>query len=343
MTPIDDGRQEPFFSVVVPVYNGGEVLASCLSAIRASSFDDLELIVVDDGSADDSAEVAERFGARVLETGRRRGPAAARNLGAREAVGRYLLFIDADCEPDSRTLGLLADELSADPRADAVFGSYDDAPTARGFVSQYKNLQHHWVHQSGGAEAETFWSGCGAVRRSVFEEVGGFDERRYPRPSIEDIELGYRIRRAGYSIRLAPSVQVKHHKNWGFFELVRTDVLRRGVPWTELMLEHRELANDLNLSTASRVSALASVALLFSLVAALFDVRWLLLSAAAAGALLALNRGFYDFLRRKRGFWFVVRAIPLHWLYYIESALAFALGCLRVLFAGRGPGEPPSG
>ena len=94
----------------------------------------------------------------------------------------------------------------------AVFGSYDDAPAAAGLVARYKNLYHHYVHQRSGASAQSFWAGCGAVRRSAFLAVGGFDEERYPRPSIEDIELGYRLTDAGYRIRFRPDLMVKHLK-----------------------------------------------------------------------------------------------------------------------------------
>ena len=76
------------------------------------------------------------------------------------------------------------------------------APRLQGVVSQYRNLLHHFVHQHGNSEASTFWAGCGAIRRSVFEEMGGFDEQRFPTPSIEDIELGYRLRQAGHRILL---------------------------------------------------------------------------------------------------------------------------------------------
>ena len=63
-------------------------------------------------------------------------------------------------------------------------------------VSQYRNLLHHFVHQHGHAEASTFWAGCGAIRRAAFDAVGGFDAARFPRPSIEDIELGLSAPRA---------------------------------------------------------------------------------------------------------------------------------------------------
>jgi GT2 family glycosyltransferase len=83
-----------------------------------------------------------------------------------------------------------------------VFDSYDDETGEKNFISQYKNLFHHFVHQQSNTEAVTFWAGCGAIRQEIFDKVGGFDTARYARPSIEDIELGYWMRRMGYRLML---------------------------------------------------------------------------------------------------------------------------------------------
>lgn len=327
----------PFFSVVVPVHDGGGVFARCLAALGQSTFRSYELIVVDDGSTDDSAAVARSLGAAVLETGARSGPARARNLGAEAARGRYLLFLDADCEVEAPTLERLAAVLESDRGIAAAFGSYDDQPASPTFLSQYKNLQHHWTHQSGRPEAATFWAGCGAVKREAFLEVGGFDGERYERPSVEDIELGYRLRDHGHRIRLVKRVKVKHHKRWGATELLKADIFDRAIPWTELMLERRELVDDLNLGRTGRISGLAAWVLLAALAAALFDRRSLGVAVLAAAVLVVANHGFYRFLLARRGVWFTLRAIPMHWLYYLYASAAFAVGGLRHLLR-----RPPS-
>jgi GT2 family glycosyltransferase len=317
----------PFFSVIVPVLDGGEVFSRCLEALYTSEFDSFEVLVVDDGSTDGSGDVARALGAQVLRTEGRVGPAAARNLAATVARGDYLLFIDADCEVTPRTLAAMAAVFTEDPDLAAAFGSYDDSPAAASLVSQYKNLQHHWVHQNGSEEASTFWSGCGAVRRRVFEELGGFDAALFSRPSIEDIELGWRLREAGYRIRLQKDVTVKHHKRWRLWSLIRTDLFDRGVPWTRLMLRNGSLASELNLGIEGRASGAIAGLLAASLMGAVLLWSGLIwVSAVLALSLLALNRGFYNFLLRRRGLGFLLAALPLHWLYYLYSDLAFVLG-----------------
>lgn len=328
----------PFFSVVMPVLNGGPDLDRCLAALRRSAFRDWELIVVDDGSSDDSAGRAAAAGARVLGSGGRRGPGGARNLGAEQARGAYLFFLDADCEVHTETLARAAAALTSEPAPDAVFGSYDDDPVASGFVARFKNLTHHYVHQRGRPEAGTFWAGCGAVRRSAFLEVGGFDAELFPRPSIEDIELGYRLRGRGFSVRLCRDIQVKHLKRWTLAGLIRTDVLDRGVPWTRLMLARGTMEKDLNLTWRHRLGVgLAWFLVLLLLLAPLFP--WLLAAVAgAATALLLINLDLYRFYLRRGGLGFALGAVPMHWLHYLYSGVAFVWGVLshaRARLGGR--------
>jgi glycosyltransferase involved in cell wall biosynthesis len=261
-------------SVVIPVYNAAH-----------------ELIVVDDSSTDDSVKVAESFGARVLSTGGRHGPAYARNLGARSATGDILFFIDADVCVYPDTVARVASEFAQDPELDALIGSYDDSPQSLDFLSQYKNLMHCYTHQNSRREACTFWSGCGAIKKATFTELSGFSED-YERPAIEDIELGYRLASAKRKVVLDPDLQVKHLKAWSFFGLVKTDIFDRGIPWTELILRDKRLPNDLNLQLSQRVSvALVFLLMVVAALAAIYSGASFLLGLLA---LLFLLLGGYE-------------------------------------------------
>ncbi|MBE9046177.1 glycosyltransferase family 2 protein [Pleurocapsales cyanobacterium LEGE 10410] len=320
-------NESPFISVITPVYNGGYPFVCCLLAISQTQFSDWELIVVDDGSTDESAPVARKFGAKVLQTGGRKGPGAARNIGATAAKGEYLCFVDADCEVCGDAIAELAQLLGSKPEIDALFGSYDDAPKAINFVAQYKNLMHHYVHQQGKEDASTFWAGFGVVKRSLFLSLGGFDLKRYPRPSIEDIELGYRLKEAGANIYLAKNLQVKHHKAWKLFGLIKTDVFDRGIPWTKLLINNESnVINDLNLQTSSRISVVATYSLISCIFASIFNLATLIPGSMLAVLLLYLNWDVYRFFYHKRGIIFAVKVIPMHLLYYFYAGLSFVLG-----------------
>src|SRR5262249_23494967 len=133
--PASPGPRRPRLSVVIPVHNGENVLPRCLQGLRDSAgSDDYEVVVVDDGSTDDSARVAESYGAGVVRS-ERSGPAAARNAGAIAAEGEIVFFLDADVAVHPDTLARAVARFDADPGLDALFGSYDDRPEAPGVVS----------------------------------------------------------------------------------------------------------------------------------------------------------------------------------------------------------------
>lgn len=315
-------------SVIVPVCNGGQDLVRCLQALRASTADfPWELIVVDDGSSDASAEHARAAGARVLTTHRpRSGPAVARNIGAAAAQGEILLFVDADVVVTPTTVSDVATEFEKDPTIAALFGSYDRQPAAPNFVSQYKNLFHHYVHQSSPPGVTTFWAGCGAVRAAAFRAVGGFDGDLFGRPSIEDIELGYRMSRAGYAMRLCHHIQVTHLKRWTAGSLLRTDIRDRGIPWVRLLMRENVFAMDLNLQISNRVSVIGIFLLWAALIAVWFWPPLVAIVLLLAAALLVTNLPLYGFFRRERGILFALAAIPWHWLYYTYNGICCVVG-----------------
>lgn len=318
-------------SVIIPVQKGGENFRKCLRSLTEASPPANEIIVVLDGATDDSWRFAEEFGAKVLRTPVPGGPAHARNLGANIAGGDLLFFVDADVAISSDAIGQVVAAFRRQPNLAAVFGSYDDKPEASNFFSQYKNLFHHYIHQTSCEEASTFWGACGAIRRDAFRAVGGFDEL-YRQPSIEDIELGYRLKRTGKRIQLCKILQAKHLKRWSFISLLNSDIFHRALPWIDLVLRRRWLINDLNLRTSSRIS----VILVYGLLMALVGIRWWSGSIAFAGiiilSLLVLNISLYQFFNKKCGLKFTLKAIPLHWLYYLYSGFAFIIGITRYLF-----------
>jgi GT2 family glycosyltransferase len=310
-------------SVIVPVYNNPQDLRECLSALIASSCPGSEIIVVDDASTDDTPSIAAQMGVQVLRLAKNSGPAAARNYGASHAQGEILFFVDADVVVAPDAVRHVVALFAEDPNLVAVFGSYDARPLAKGVVSQYRNLLHHFVHQNGDREASTFWAGCGAIRRSVFQEVGGFDARRFPRPSIEDIELGYRLRQAGHRILLDKALQGTHLKRWTLGSVIRTDIFHRAIPWSRLILERKKAPVDLNLKGGQRLSiALVGLACL-SLPLLLFRFELISLPALCLVGAIVLNRQLFSFLARQHGLYFATRCIPLHLLHYLCSGLSY--------------------
>lgn len=326
---------ELFVSIIIPAYNAAKHIDRCLTAIKASSYPSYEIIVVDDGSTDDSIHIARKMGATVFQMPHQSGPAAARNLGAEKAKGNILFFVDADVLIQRETVARVASDFQQNPDIVAVFGSYDDSPAESNFLSQYKNLFHHFVHQQASAEAMTFWAGCGAIRRELFQKIGGFDQERYRRPEIEDIELGYRMRRMGYRILLDKDLQVKHLKLWRFVSLLRADIVYRAIPWTKLILERRQMINDLNIQTSDRISA-GLVGLSLGILPFSFFIPRLLYSVFLLLAVIFfLNYKVYRFFLNQRGVKFAALVFPMHLLYYLYSGVTFVLCWMMYVFNGR--------
>ncbi|GAB4385663.1 glycosyltransferase family 2 protein [Albidovulum sp.] len=312
-------------SVIVPAYAAAHLLPRVLAPLMAMQArgEVAEVIVVDDVSPDDTAAVAAELGARVIVMERNGGPGAARNRAAAEAAGDILWFVDSDVIAWEDGAAKVAAAF-ADPAVAAVFGSYDSAPDGRHWFSRYKNLMHRFYHQKANPDARTFWAGLGAVRKEVFLRVGGFDTETYRVPSIEDIELGYRIRRAGGRIAVDPTLLGKHLKVWTPRSAIHTDIFRRALPWSRLMIAREGMHDDLNTSRGERAKALLAGLLLLSLAALPFAPGlW-----PASLALLALaafaNRAFLRFMHAHGGPGFALLSFLWHQVYYVYSAAAFA-------------------
>jgi GT2 family glycosyltransferase len=317
-------------SVVIPFHKNIAQLRRSLWALR-TSVDSLpadvklaSLVVVADGATEDLTGLAAETGAEVVRIDGPRGPAVARNRGAAVSSGDVIVFVDADVVVSQTALAQFAEVFRAHPDVAAVFGAYDEDPAHPEFLSVARNLAHSFIHQRSPGEARTFWAGLGAVRASAFAAVGGFDER-FTRPTVEDIDLGYRLRNAGFRILLEPPIQGKHLKRWTFRSSVVSDIRDRGIPWTQLLARY-EMHDDLNVTVEYR--ACVAVAALM-VMCTLASVRWPLLLVPAIAAIVALwllDRPYYQFFARRRGLAFAIAWFPIHILHHLCNGLSFVIG-----------------
>jgi len=322
----------------VPAHDAGRDIESCLAALEASDIprSDWELIVVDDASTDHSSSLAAHYADKLIRIDRpARGPAFARNRGIEAAEAPIVAFVDADVMVHPDALRLMRDSLE-DQDIAAVFGSYDNRPTAPNVVSQYRNLLHSLVHHRSYGDVDSFWAGCGAVKKGILESVGMFDEERFRRPEIEDVELGYRLRDAGHRILLDPAVQCTHRKRITLRTMITSDFSRRGIPWTRLLLDRGMLAapRGLSLGASARTSALAATifAVLGGIAALETSVPLALVAAGWFMLFVAANRGLFASLASMRGASFLIAAIPLHLVYCLTAIVALIWGIITYPF-----------
>jgi GT2 family glycosyltransferase len=207
--PFPTEQTRPSISVVVCTYNGSRTLRECLSGLEALEYPDYEVIVVDDGSRDDSAAIARQFGVRLIST-ENRGLSAARNVGIEAARGDIVAYIDDDAYPDPHWLTYLAATFCRSPHA-AVGGPNlsppGDGPIAECVVNAPGGPVHVLLSDT---EAEHI-PGCNmAFRKSRLQAIGGFDPQF--RTAGDDVDVCWRIQQRGWTIGFSPAAMVWHHR-----------------------------------------------------------------------------------------------------------------------------------
>jgi mycofactocin system glycosyltransferase len=204
----------PDISIVIPVKDRAGELQRCLDSILSLNYpqEKLQIIVVDDGSSDDSAQVARRCGAVVVPSGGcGRGPAAARNVGAALASGEILAFIDSDCTATVEWLNELVPTFG-NPQMAAVGGQVDgmcNESIVDRYESTMSSLSLGSRERTGSSGTDTFYlPSCNMlVRRSAFRTAGGFKDEMHVG---EDVDLTWRLRDNGWTISYIPAGNVLH-------------------------------------------------------------------------------------------------------------------------------------
>ncbi|RBP52966.1 glycosyltransferase [Arenicella xantha] len=319
-------------SIVIPSNRLDEKFERCLLAIENAVMpDSTELIIVLDGIAKDLGffKKINSIDSYIIELAENKGPAFARNQGAKYANGEVLLFIDADVAIQKDSIYKVDQWFNKFDSGDALIGMYDDQPSDPSLVSKFRNLLHHYTHLHGSPVASTFWSGFGAIRKEVFWSLGGFD-CVYRQPSVEDIELGYRLISAEGNITLDKELRVKHLKSWILLKMIHTDIFRRAVPWSKLLFRFKSVKqDDLNIKSREKVSALLLVLAVVSLiVGALLPAVWLLFPILIV-SILVLQARFYIFLAHHFSLYELPLAVFLHWLYYLSAVFGYAYAAIN--------------
>lgn len=319
-------------SVVIPAHDSSRNIESCLRAVVDNdiALSDVEIIVIDDASHDSTFDMASRYADQVIRLdGAPHGPAFARNRGVDHAKADIVVFVDADVMLHRDALARMIVHFD-DPAATAVFGSYDATPTDNGTVSQYRNLLHHRVHQQSAREVGSFWAGCGAIRRDAFTSAGGFDEKRFHRPEMEDVELGYRLRDVGCRIILDPAILCTHRKRWTLSSMIASDFSRRAVPWTRLLIDRGRLLSPEGPSLGGSQKWSVLLAAFTIMLAASFlllrSTSLLYATIASLAVFILINARLLAFFYRQRGVLFAIAGTALHFIYNVVAFIALIYG-----------------
>jgi glycosyltransferase involved in cell wall biosynthesis len=324
-----------FVSVIVPAYNAAKTLPTCLQALTNQTVppEQFEIIVVDDGSIDQTAQVAEAAGARVIRQ-TNAGAAAARNHGAQLARGDLLLFTDADCIPAPNWVAQMSAPF-ADPTVAGAKGVYEtEEPglTPRFVQMEYQDKYDRMVNLSSIDFVDTY---SAAYRRDIFLQMGGFDTT-FPGASVEDQEFSFRLAEAGHRLVFVPQARVAHRHDLTPLEYARRKYFIGY--WKSLVIQRHpgKLARDSHTPQLLKVQmGLAGLGTLFILFAGLFQqIRWAWLGLGTLGSLIFSGLPLY------RKIWQRDRPVLLiaPWLLLIRAyalGVGFLWGAVRLALVGQ--------
>jgi glycosyltransferase involved in cell wall biosynthesis len=223
----------PLVSVVVCTRNGAATLHQCITGVLSLDYPRFELIVVDDGSTDESAEIARVLGARVISTPAQ-GLSAARNAGIDAARGEIVAYLDDDAWPDRDWLRFIAAAFNATGHV-AVGGPNLPPPDATGVAACVANAPGGPVHVLASDTEAEHLPGCNmAFRRDALIEVGGFDPQF--RVAGDDVDICWRLSRQGMTLGFHPAAVVWHRRRATIGRFWRQ---QRGYGRAEALLERK--------------------------------------------------------------------------------------------------------
>jgi len=308
------------------MYNEAPRIAACLEALLQEGGKDLEIILVDDGSTDDTVAVASRYPCKIIRGGHA-GPAAARNLGVGQATGEILLFIDADVEVEPGSLKRISAVFQQRPEVSALVGIRTPQPLNPGLVPAYWALwKFHMYTRAGGEEIDFFSTNRGAMRREAFDAVGEFDTR-YRQADIEDFTFGYRLRELGHRIILDRDFQVRHHFPTLVSSLRKT--IRRTAQWAQVFADRRRF-DRVDVTAGRGILAGILLLALLALAAGLIFRPLLWAGLILAAFYLVSQAGLFFFILRHRGPFFTLGAIGVNLLFNLALALGAVYGLVAL-------------
>lgn len=279
------------YSVVIPAYNAGRTLPDTLAALRNQSVppEDYEVIVVDDGSTDETPSVVRRLGAKCI-TQPNRGPAAARNSGVRAARGEFVLFTDADCVPERDWIRQMTLPFRNQKTA-GVKGAYrtcQTEPAARFAQAEFED-RYDLLEKFPAIDMVDTYSA--AFRRDVLVSMGLFDES-FPVASNEDTELSYRLCAAGHRLVFNRKAVVYHRHPDTFSKYLRLKFKR--AYWR--MVVYRKYPGktfrDTYTPAVVKLQTVAAALVLTAILFAVFSPKWFLLAATLVVGILVSSFPF---------------------------------------------------
>ncbi len=320
----------PFISVVIPNHNNSSIIGACLRAAFAVDYDNYEVIVVDDCSADNSVEIIESFPCKLIRLTEHAGASGARNAGAYSSQAEVLFFIDADCLLKSDALSIAVESLAKYGAGTIIGGTYTLLPYDMRFFSIFQSVFIHFFETKNCGNPDYVATHAMLINKKIFLESGGFSEDFMP--ILEDVEFSHRLRRAGFKLVMEPRLMVTHVFNFSMVRSLRNAV-RKSDYWTAYSISNQDLLSDSGTASVELKAnvAAAFLCILLILTWVLWPAEWLLYLCGAIGmANILVNRLLFRLFFQAKGTGFGLLAS----VYYM-TLYAFAVGAGAVIGVSR--------
>jgi glycosyltransferase involved in cell wall biosynthesis len=317
----------PLVSVIVPNYNYGRALHLCLTALLEQTYPNIEIIMVDDRSTDDSVAVAHALNVRVVQPDVNGGVSKARNFGAAHAKGEILFFVDSDVALDPDAVAQAVQTFDGHPEIGAVCGTYRPEPLIRdSLVEEYRNFhQHYWISGFAGRIHDFVHPALVAVRTAVFIQIGGWNSRLR---RTEGSDFGRRVG-ANHEIWLNPLIRGRHD-NDDTLKVVLRKVFIRTRMQISFFRRGRRVAS-IAASNSARGALLAALTLPALAAPIVLGAWWWLLPLALLAGSLASDAKMYRAAARYKGVFFGLYFAAMHYLVNVTIMAAVGVGLLQWL------------
>jgi len=320
--------EPPFFSIVIPMRNSAATIGPCLEAACAVDYPRFEVVVVDDGSTDNSADLARKFDVRLQELPENGGAGKARNTGVQAARGEFIFFTDSDCVVPPDILHRAAAAIEAEGPDKVIGGSYTPLAHDHGLFSSFQSV---FVNYSETKYHEPDYIATHAmlIKKAIFDEGERFQEHFLP--ILEDVDFCHRLRRRGIKLVMRPELLVRHIFRFGLWRSMK-NAYRKSRWWTRYHLTNKDALTD---SGTASVELKSNVGLWAVQVACWAAFLWSGNAAFACGSLGAMALSLVLSRRLVAAFFAAGAGVPFAVgcvLYYLFGyPIAVAIGSSRGL------------
>ena len=303
-------------SVIIPFFNSDQTIKECLDSVFDNKFDDFEVILVSDKSTDDSISIVRNYNCKIIELNENRGPAFARNIGAKSASGEVLFFLDSDCIVKNDAL-INIDTILKKEKANVIQGIYSHEPHYKNIATQYQQSFYYYYSFSKHLKyTDCLISMCFAIKKKIFIECKGFNTS-IKNATAEDEEFGHILIKKGNKILIARELNVEHRVSYSLLKFIKrsfvmyTDTIRsfiRNKTYTNKVKQKNYFNVLAGMPVLGLITLLLPVIIFFSSTTNIYIFFSLNI------IFLFLHIGFINFVRKSKSLLLALKIIPVCYL-----------------------------